>query len=545
MTISLITSLIWELLSSSMKRVFFGFVLCFFALFTIADGQESLEVADRDEESIKELLRIPRIDYPEDLPIDETPWVLMELHVATVRAPDSTWSGMRKVSAVDSAWKHAKEGDDIYDVTDWFLTAKQKKLRKDKKNRWVYYNKTSGYIIAHADLFLKSTIQTFAWHSMALNGYYPRLQLMYLDVDDKVELEFGAIQESRHRVLFRNTMSINSKTSLKCGVGGSSYGVELVDIIPEYDRRLYSFILKMNAGEQMVYENRLFLVPNRWVIHECGISAKGKRKVLAIKVDHVSHFGEVLTFPVDDNISETNFVRTSSEDEGHPFGERFQTVHTFYRVPADMFHAMGSDDDDDYDPFAESEDERELPNMKNVSEILSLLFRDLEGYYFNYQNLFLLKSSEGGRLEFDVLMADLELRKKLPLVECRLLFYEIDFYNDYAARSWKVEDVLSGNPVKLGSMGSMLDLGGDAVMKYGDDDCVLSLYYPQTKEAQEKISDERMLEWKLNLSSMDIEDKNETRVRIGEAKVICLGKNVENGKLRMMVINLSELASNK
>ncbi len=538
-------SQIKRLLFIATKPFFLGFFLCFTALVFIASGQELYTFVGSDEDSVKKLQMLPRIDYPEDLPIHDTPWELMELHISTVRAPDSTWKKLPRVTDIRATWKHAEIGDEIYDLTDWFLTAKQQKVRKGKENRWVYYNKTSGYIIAYADLFLKSTVQTFALHSMMLNGFSPRLQIIYLEVSDQAELSFEAIRKSPHRVLFRNSMSFTSKTSLKRGGEASQYTVNIVDIIPAFDRSSYSFTLKLNVEETIIYENNIDLVPSHWVIHECGISERGKRKVLAMKIDHVSRQGENLSFPVENRISEINSVRIDTGFDEDPFGDTFKEFHAFYRVPSDMFNILGPDNDEENntneDAFPGGKDERVLPNIKDVSWIFSQMTGDLEGYYFIYQNLLLVKSSEDVQWEIKEWMAELELRKILPLVEGRLLFYEIDVVPDHAGRAWEVEDMLSANPVKLGSIGSILASGSDAMIRSGDDDCELMMSCIESYENPERRSEYRQLEWKLNLPSMNITHKGQIRLKLGETKVILLGKNPKNNKLKMMVVNIREL----
>jgi hypothetical protein len=501
-------------------------------------------VVDNDEDSFKELLKIPRVDYPKDFPIYGTPFELVELHIATITAPTSTWKELPKVADVDKAWIHAKSGDEIYDITNWFLTAKQQTVRRGNVKRWIYYNKTTGYIIAKADFFLKSTIQTFAWHSMMLNGVSPRLQMIYMEVSDKVELNFEAIRKSLHDVLFRNTMSLKSQRphmnggEQTQGVSLSGYSVDIADPFHEYDRRMYRFNLNVNVGETVVYKNVMDLVPSHWVIHECGISEKGKRKVLALKVDHVSHLGESISFPGDESAASDNAIKA---DDGLPDDPFAETSYKFYKVPVDMFQTLGPHREtaDDGDPFAEEKEEELKPNMKNVSSLFQLQgFENTEVYYFHYESLILVKCSMGEHRNFKGFLDHLELRRWFPSLESRLLLYEIDFLKDYETRLWKIEDVLSGNPVKLGSMGSMLVSGEDATMKSGNDACVLTLNYIETAEPLDRRPEDRILHWDLYLPLMNITHKDQTRVDLGQTKVICLGKHPTNGKLIMMVANV-------
>ncbi len=547
----------------------------FFLLFSMVELQAD-EVRDQDE---LKLPAIPRRGYPKQRPIPETPCELMSLQVASIELLPKRFKGLPnkpvkelpRITEIDPGWKHARAGDEIYDISSWFLLVEGNKIWGFEENRWVYYNRSNGYIIAYADLFLKATIQTFASHSIMMNGFKPRISMIYLEVSDKVELNFQAIQKSPHKILLRGSAI---QTSMHKFItegseihdmyqGSFDYPMHVefsnadhttcdVSVEPNDNWRLYYLGLKLKLEGDVAYENKVAIVPNKWIIQECGISLSGKRKVLAIRVDHVNHLGEGLHFPCD-GAPYTNIGIAPVEGSGEdPFGD--ENSYRFYRMPICLFsgHKFDEDgdvdetEDDHEDPFGTNvEETHEWQNRVNVSKYFERLVGvELEGCeasYFLYQDLLMLRCDLSGHRAMEGLLAQLDLRHQIPSLRSNLLFYEIEHPLAYEARAWKIEDILSGNPVMLGSIASLLSSGEDARMMAGENECTLMLVYPDEDEPSETRPQTRRFELDLNMPSMKITQKYQGVIKIGRPEVVCLGKNPDNNKLIMMLIKVNKL----
>lgn len=519
---------------------------------------EEVDILDSKIEGNEQVLR-PRRGYPKGVKYVKTPCQVMSIHIGTIETPPTPLSGLPKITEVNEQWERAEAGDEVYDITRWFLKDGEISNPRYKKKRWVYYNLTNGYIIANADFFLKASIQAYASGSILLNGFNPRLRIIYLEVSDKVELNFQALQKSPHKILLRGSVIhgsprrfmqdgsavyeinqgvIDNPMNLKLRSGSNS-ACE-ASLKSNYIQKYYELKLKLSVKSDIFYENELVVTPNKWLIHECGISVKGKRKVLVIRVDHVNYLGESLQFPFDESINQNVGVDEDHGSDGDPFGE--EGTYKFYRVPVDMFnHLHDEDETSNRDPFGETEENDKISaNVMDISEFLSHAVDDTEAYYFRYQNLLLAKFSGGGHLAMAEILAELELRNQMPSLQCNLLFYEIDFSADYEERSWKIEDVMSGNPVKLGSIGSLISFADEARMKMRENECTLILYYPDMGKPHGSHHQFRKLDLDLNMPSMKITQKYQGIIKIGRPEVVCLGRNPDNNKLTMMLISVKE-----
>lgn len=326
----------------------------------------------------------PRRGYPKEVAYVKTPLKLVSALIATIESPPTPLAQLPKLTEVDEDWKHAKLGDEIYDVTSWFPLSEMRVRFTDKEDRWVYYNRTTGYIFANADQFLTASINNFVSDSIAWSGFKSRLQVIYLEVGDEVELNLDAIQRFAHKVLLRGSTILKTTDWSEAPFDtrfGSLLGVEChASVKADRGQGSYWVDLRLQKNQLTIYENLEHIGANHWVIYECGVSEKGKRKVLAIRVDHVNHSGEYVRYPLS-RVSRMDFdARLINSPDS--LLEKNSSVYKAYKVIPDLFHTLGPTDTDI------------KPNMTDVSEIISRSWVEVDARFFEKESLLIARCSE-------------------------------------------------------------------------------------------------------------------------------------------------------
>ena len=504
------------------KQLFVGCVFIFILI--SAQARESWEIPT------------PQRGYPSEVAFVKTDCRLMTIHIGTIEYPPTPLVGLAKVNEVDEDWDHAKVGDEIYDLTSWFPLSEMRTKDDWEEKRWVYYNRSNGYIIANADQFLKSSIHTFVSLSIELSKFNPRFQMIYLEVDEEVELNFESIQRSDYEVLLRGSGILETKVvrpeNPRRIIFSSSSGVVCNATVESgFYRRSYALEIKLHFDEHIYYENNVFIEPNRWYIHECGISATGKRKVLAVKVDHVNYYGESVHFPVEELTDMKFNTGLVSDDSEITFSA--DAFYKAYQVPVDLFAML---------PMASANP----VTMKDVTKILRIQVPKMDGFFFRSRRLLIAKGSKQKHEELAEFLDDVRIRYSFSR-QCVLSFFEIDLTEERKSGLWKIDDLLSVNPLKLGSIGGMLSYTMPAITQSGKSKCIMKIVPQRMSVGDSEILSKVNLELKLKLDlpSLKLIKDVELQVEAGDYKVIQIGKNPTTNKLIMMVINLSELASNK
>lgn len=83
----------------------------------------------------------PGRGYPEEVKFVKTDCKLREVHVGTIENAPSDFDALPKMNYINEKWICAKVGDELYGVK--------------REERWVYYNRRKGYLIANTDDFLR------------------------------------------------------------------------------------------------------------------------------------------------------------------------------------------------------------------------------------------------------------------------------------------------------------------------------------------------------------------------------------------------------
>lgn len=530
------------------KQWCYGIFLLLSMTVSHAHGQEGL-LPDKGlkEVNVKGEGPRPQRGYPKEVAYGRTPCKLMSIHIATIEDPPTALSELPRVTDIDDQWEHAKAGDEIYDVTSWFPLGEMRSKMSGKEKRCVYYNKTNGYIIANADQFLKVSIQNYVLLCIQWSGYKSRLQLVYLEVDDFVTIDFKAVQDAPHRVLMRTVAvskqnSIFSRSTTDFNFRNARVNLE-ASLDQMHGNQAFGLNLDFQVDSEVHYKNYIKIVPNKWVVHECGISESGKKRILAIRVNHVNHLGEDLQFPVKYDERMNFDAQLSKDTETDPFNNVFEVKNYYrtYRVPPDMFYML--DHDNSIDGL----------RLVDQSELVSNHWVNVEAYSFPYKRILVVRGTKSEHEIFAINLDDL-YSGRFYSMRCGLLFYEIEFPRDYESREWTVEDVISGKPIKLASVGCALINGVSAEMKSGESKCTILI---KNAEIENDILNDKELPRygdepepevvsptitiDLQMKSLREKKRYQGQINIGKTKVVCLGRNPENNKLIMMLIDVSEI----
>jgi len=459
-------------------------------------------------------------------------------------------SEVRRLKDFQSDSEYLNEGDEVYDLSAWFLSVGENKSSDPNDDRWVYYNQTNGYIVAFVDMLTYRTIQSVSSYPVFNNGFSPRLKVIYLEVSDAVEMNFEAIQKVQHEILYRSSSVLKYSdryfdTTDPVKMSLSSNSTCSFRISKAYNWKYCDLVLDLKLEGGVNYSDDIRLVPNQWMIHECGISKAGKKGVLALRVDHVNDNGENIEYPFKEFFK--GGERRVKSQEVDPFSSYEDSHYRFYSVPPDIFMVMGSGNElRPIFPEIIADEIKSSPyylklKQQKIPDAFEYFFKGAEVVYYEYQNLLCIKCSDRDHREYQRFFSQIENgRSHLLSSPFKLLFYEIDSVKGQDERSWGVEDLLSRNPIKLGGVYSVDSLGLTSIKASGKDECKIELSsnYPDTEDLGSRVLECKV---ELHLPSFGVEKIYEDVLEIGKSKVVKLGVNPENGKLKMMLIDVHEM----
>jgi len=475
----------------------------------------------------------PRRGYIEVVPYFETKNELVSFHIATIGDPVTPFAGLPKIIEVSEEWPHADEGDKIFDITSWF-PLKEMWVEGKEDKRWVYYNKTNGYIIANADQFLRASLYDYGMDVLESMFLKPSVSVTCVEVSDKVSLNPEAIFNSSHKLLWKSTSTMHSwgngevlkvnGSELKANtfIGGEkdSVGVDLE----------LKLISSDSNADKIKTSMRLPL--NEWVVNDCGISVNDRRMIMLVKAEVINLYGDTVDLKVD----RTEFVIKEDFDRHDPFGidDPFESTSFCleYRIPVYMRDLFTKNHE------AEAQyDSNEVEVGVDASGLLGLAkMADKKVIYYRSRSSLLIYGSE---YEHDIVVE--RLSEKFGGVaaakKARVYLYEIDALvntktTNLAEIEWKLEDVLAGNPDKLLSFGIITNHGEKVLMHNGVNQCEIWL-----TSGWDKRTRVYGLGYELKVPELKIEYKVDTesplQIEEGMPLVVYMGAN--SGVLRCFI----------
>lgn len=478
----------------------------------------------------------PQRGYDEMLPYVETENELVSFHMGTLVDPLTPWAELIRISKVDVKWPQAKAGDEIYDISAWFPLDEMWDGEK-KDERWVYYNKTNGFMIANADQFLRASIYNYGMQVLSSVVLQSRLTVACVEVSDQVALNTKAIMQSPHKLLFRSSGGIFNFSEPSIVNGGGSWmkaNVHLGD-----DRDSVDAELEMNLVGDVVssFKTRMRIPLNDWVVNEVGISDSNKRLVMLVMADVLNVYGDV----VDLTITKKDFVIRDVKVSDNPFDELL--YYEEYNVSADLVTLLGGGYEDD--TFDSNVTEGTTGDeVVDVSSLLNLAGSTVEkAMFISGRSSLVVYGSEWQHDEVKELITD-RLGGRAAAFKVSAKLYEIDKPNsslDPKERVWSVEDVLAGNPEKLVSFGAMTDAFQEVSLKSGENHCVCSVYqeYDADGRVYQLLYNLKILEGEINYQA---DEESAMKVKEGKVGVVYMGENAENGKERVMVIFIEQVS---
>jgi len=411
---------------------------------------------------------LPLRGYPEPLPFTKTECLLVSMHIPTIENPPSALSEMPRGMDVDAGWDHTKEGDVVYDITGWFPLDEMRDSDEGEDERWVYYNASSGYVIAYADQFLQSSIYDYIRESIVRHGVTYRVSMSYIEIDDEVPIDIKVIKNYDYKTLMRYSGACSSGGVIEWQSDVGSFKLEAYKVKDDVN----SVVLDLKLKEGRCLEQRLYLHSDEWMMYECGISSKGKRGVMIAKCECENRLGQRVSFPTDKEL----FLDIPEGDRAcDPFADRVGAYYVGYEVPIDAIRLLYSSEEEKEDPFGDYElPEKYRGERVDVSELLLDQGIEARAVFSRRSSMIVVYTTEVNHVKMEELFSWLGPHRTVSYM-VKLNFYDVDVRNTSEKYEWSVEDVLARNPKKLASIGSMQVSGQRVDMKRNDSECEIEL----------------------------------------------------------------------
>ncbi len=507
------------------------------SFFCSANYQDPFSEEDESTENELYLPIQPKRGYPAIVPFVKTELSLVSIHSPTIENPPTPLSEMPKVRKVDPSLPHTKLEDEIYDITKWFplhqMRAPNEKEADDQ--RWVYYNKSSGYVIAYADHFLQGSVYDYIDGSIEQSMLRIRLNLIYLVTDEKVSMDLKTIQQAPHKVIFKSSSVSRMYEKHHQRIGE----VDLESLIMEVNgRKAFRLELAYYKENRLQINTAVSFPVSQWTIMGCGISEAGKRKVMAVKVDRVNQNGETVHLQ---NSREEFIKKKRPNSLDSTFEDSSVKYHQLHPVPPDVIQLLSYDDRDDAfgdsDPF--EDDTNFSKETVSVSELLSNQGVKSEAYFIPTSGYILAYTNASSQEELEYLFATLGGDRPLGL-KCELNFYQIDDHRKSENEEWSTVDLLAATPIKLASIGSANQNGERGEYYSGESACKFELIQDETGE-----NVDCHLDLKLDLPLFKLEKNYEGNIKIDNPKVVSLGINPKTNRMIMMLVRVSKIEGKK
>jgi len=283
-----------------------------------------------------------RSPHGNEIPIVEQPFrpsslipkgflpVIASLPLAYIEDAPTKLELMPQVIA-QSKLSHTSAGDEVYDISKWFKGA----IRTNSiTKQWVYYNNTSKHLIMNGDIFLRTHLHDYVLHQIYDHPKQLRINIEYVEVDDKVALNLDEIRKSKYKLLYKNSLlqttyerfsyggefnlTIEGSPVIGKGIQLGSVALSLEIEAEGFGRVLFNTIV--NSGQT--------------VVKELGASPFGKKKLLILNVNTQNADDIAIIVPP----SQAEFERDLFEIEDDPFALKPYIVN--YKVDDDFLELV-------------------------------------------------------------------------------------------------------------------------------------------------------------------------------------------------------------
>ncbi len=461
------------------------------------------------------------------VPFFKTPAQLAYIYVGTIEKPPTPLDGLSRVNDVDENWQHVSAGDVLVDISSWFPLAEMRAKGDEKELRWVYYNRSNGYVLAYADHFLKISLYNYVMEVMQANRLSTRVSITCLEVEGRGKLDMKSLSKNPHLVKWRSVSTCRSGDLIRL-----SHGEDYLELEPILSGNLISIDcnLLLKIGDEKVI-TRFHVPATQWVINDWGISRSGQKDVIMVKCEVVNQYGEVMDF----SMRKSDFIqfKKAMSVGSLPFDE--PNYHREYRVPPDFIQLLQPNADDSNDsPF---EDDASEVSEDDVSRLLHLQGIDVRAVFDRTQGLLVAYAVEEQHEMLEELLDDSMGGRRLAL-KSRVFFYEVDTLEDSNNLKWAVEDLLASNPELITGLGVIANSGERVKLEHQGSSLEMELI----RDYDDLVSAYVKLDFKLPRlvlkKDCEIED-----IESGGLKIVYMGESQQAGKSVVMMIKIEELMS--
>jgi len=466
----------------------------------------------------------PKRGYIESVPFFKTDNELITIHAATIESPVTPYIDLPLIQVDrDSELPYAKAGDEIYNITSWFPLHEMSQSSKNEEKRWVYYNKTNGYIIAYADQFLMSSIYDYVTEIHKRNSKSIRLSITSVRVRDNMSLNIRTISESPHTVLWKSSSTswhaekTYHKIANKRLITESLLGESMTSV---------SCKLELSINAEEVSKSQLHIPVNQWIVCEWGISENGEKDVIMIKAEVVNLHGDALDLTVTKN----EFMTQNKQTMDDPFGVG-KSFYIDHQIPPGL--NLSKLHDSKVSPFADPHDDLK----KESHTIDASKFLEPHGVHTlaKYNKKYSILSVYGSAYEHEIvsqLFNGIQGGRQLALIP-QFSFYEVDAISTSKPQNWTIENVLSGNPLKLASFGAISNGAKTVNLSKGKSKCH---FYVMKDDSMHTINFSTEID--LQFSNLKVQGKHEGTLEAEKPSVIFLKKRPKSNRVVVMIINV-------
>ena len=341
---------------------------------------------------------------------------------------------------------HTSPRDKVFELTDIFPNC------KDRPSLWVVYNETSGYVIAYADILLRSSVNDYVYRyvenqinekrrqRLRNSGDRVRFSITYIEVDREVPLTIERLNQASHRLLWKRAGEVRMSERCEFSSGEGALTVEHAIM----DNHQAVSVLYTVTGSNEIKSSAKFKL-NELGICLVGMVEGNKKRVMLVKYELTGLEGKVDETQEKKAVSESLKVPQGAVDVTSKFEGVFNSMVILGDITTDLVVPPA---------WMDAGEDEVVHNWKKMFELTGVKFAEDE---------WILNNRTTGKLYFNLsaiayeqiedLCSDLGTRNSIRMMTSSIAIYEVD-NRRLKTKKWDLQAVMSAKPELLGMVSS-------------------------------------------------------------------------------------------